>query len=156
MSNLRIMNFEDGLSFIVQTVLSKAQYKPVIVFIDGFPNAGKTKLIRRSLEELYNRGKFGCGLMRRDPLNRLPEYENGLDYLLIQETGAYSPEVDIYTEQNFGKKPDLIVHIAKRFSLDYLSDIRKVELERGDYVVIENPDARNKPDPRVAIKLDFE
>jgi len=145
MEKLNIKNFEEGLEYILTNIL-EGKDKPVLVSVHGVPHSGKTEFRKRihySAEKLGKKGWIGmCG----DSLDKFKIHTETPDYFIMEDT-QYVNGVDMYTEQNFGKLPDLRVYISKNFSFDPISPFIKLKMEEGLYgLIIENPQAseRNK------------
>jgi len=146
------IGFDEGVQRIVGTILDKKDTNaPVLVFINGYPNSGKSYLKKTVRDTLCKNKIFGwCG-MRGDPLDVFPErglfwdetikdfvLSNKLDYFLIEDIGnVYSAE--LYTKEMFNKPFDLKVLVG-----DNSGFIDILGIERGDYdLIIRNEFASN-------------
>ena len=143
MTNLNLQNFQNGLEYVVNSVL-RGDHKPIIVSVVGPPNSGKSELRLRSHRRLSSSGQHGWVGMRGDTLDRFPKYDGELDYFIFEDVGGYTLG-DSYSLENFGKTPNLRVYITKQFILETLPSLMIKDIEEGIYeLIIENPVAVNK------------
>lgn len=146
MVRLNILNFENGVDYIVKTIL-EGEEKPVLVSIHGVPNSGKSKLRRTVQDKLWTDfKKLGWSSMCDTSLERfdLSWHIENPEFFLIEDL-VLTISVNRYTKENFGRVPDLKVYIAKRFSLSSLPKILRDYMEKEKYdLIIENPKAEIK------------
>lgn len=144
MDEPRVMQFEDGLSFIVDRIVNGKE-PPVIVAIFGPRDGGKTKLREATRDKLHREfGKSGLSVMCGTDLNDYPQYHTGLDFLLVEDVGTYV-SADAYAMRYFAKFPDLSVYITPKFSMEGLEPQARALVQEGAYdLIIENPQATEK------------
>lgn len=144
MTEINIKNFEDGLVFVINTIL-EGKDKPVLVSIMGYPNSGKSELRKRAHYKLRDTfGKFGWIGMGGDSLDRFAQTKGCPDYFIMEDM-PYADIVDKHTRSTFNRLPDLKVFMSKEFSLASLTVNLRNDIGEGKYgLVIDNPLATEK------------
>jgi hypothetical protein len=144
MKDIGIVKFKEGFDCIVNTVLRIGEReKPVLVSFQGLPNSGKTYIMKKVLDELYQKhnslGWMGvCG----DTLERFLVTDKP-DYFLIEST-SYPISANRYARKNFGRPIDLSVYISQNVSKNLNPYILSEISEKNYDIIIDNPDAKDK------------
>jgi len=143
MKGLKIVSFEQGLDYVVQTILkTKDKERPILISIHGNPNAGKTEFIKTAVNLLFNNFYvlgYGC-VCRDNPQGLL---ENDPDFLLIDDL-PHPFSINRYTKGYFSRPPNFSVYLSKELIKNLHPELVSEILEDGYNLIIENPDSKDK------------
>ena len=140
---IEIISFEDGLAKIVDKILT-AKRKPAVISIHGFPNSGKTELIKRVSIKLAKEHKiYGARGMSGDSLDKMGFYSCAQAQYMLLEHMIFTDACDEISQKLFGHKQDLTAYIAQKVDEKKLAaNCEKFKQEYG--LIINNPNAKNK------------
>lgn len=139
------MSFDKGKDHLVKTILEiKDLFRPVLVSVHGYPDAGKTQLTMNVIDALYTNHKiFGMSCQCYDNLDNIMVHNPVPAFVLLEDLpGRYRALEHFITY--FESSPNVSVYITRQPIKDLpLNELRKIYSENYD-VIIENPQAREK------------
>ncbi len=139
------MSFDEGKDYLVKTILEiKDLFRPVLVSVHGYPDAGKTEITMSVIDALYTNHKiFGMSCQCRDNLDDIMAHDPVPAFLLMEDLPERFRVLEHFITY-FERGPNLSVYITRQPMKDLpLADLKKIYRENYD-VVIENLKAREK------------
>lgn len=139
------ITFEEGINTLVRKITEATQQQntPFIISIHGYPNAGKTELVKRMHEVMAKKGIPGISTKCDWPKKYIPHIDSP-KYFLIEDLAEKFTSIN-YAQKLYKKTPDMSIFIArsyapKDFSIAVLDEYTK----EGYDLFIVNPMARIK------------